>query len=171
MKNITKLLVIVLVVLGCVLMAIAGGKATLAVVNATGTMTNTVQGQSMEPTIHARDLTFYRDDIEPVVGDIVVYEVEPETHMEGKSRICHRIVGESFAESGGWVVRGDNNEANDPLVEYDQVVGVVTATVPALGFLSPIGMDYVWLAILGVQTLVCAYLLWTLRKHHFEEGE
>ena len=64
---------------------------------------------------------------EPQVGDIIIYK-------SGRSSftIVHRIVEKN---SGGYVLKGDNNAVADPgIVRKEQVVGKVLLAAPLLGY-------------------------------------
>ena len=79
-----------------------------------------VEGQSMEPTLRSGDLLLLRRDLNPEVGDIVVYEKSPGI------LIVHRIVkvGDEI------VTKGDNNRAPDPVFEKEKIVGKVILVIP-----------------------------------------
>ena len=79
-----------------------------------------VEGQSMEPTLRSGDLLLLRRDLNPEVGDIVVYEKSPGI------LIVHRIVkvGDEI------VTKGDNNRAPDPVFEKEKIKGKVTLVIP-----------------------------------------
>lgn len=119
-----------------------GGKTALVVVS----------GQSMEPLYFDGDLVIARD-IEPGVGDIIVYA--PAGY--GGSQIVHRITG-GDGETG-WTVQGDNNDFLDPFTPTnDEVVGVVMVHYPNLGRLTALMLNpMVWASILIV---AIALLIW-----------
>ncbi len=61
------------------------------------------------------------------VGDVVIYQPK-----NSKITIIHRIVG--VAESG-YVLKGDNNQREDPaLVSKEQILGKAVAVAPLMGY-------------------------------------
>lgn len=104
-----------------------------------------VLSDSMMSVISAGDLVITKevDTEELKEGDVIAFR-------EGKSVITHRIV--SVIEDAGarrFVTRGDNNNANDPvLVKAESVEGRQVLIVPSLGnaalFLqTPVGMTVI----------------------------
>jgi len=104
-----------------------------------------VLSDSMLPVISAGDLVITKevDTEELKEGDVIAFR-------EGKSVITHRIV--SVVEDAGarrFVTRGDNNNANDPvLVRAALVEGLQVVVLPGLGnaalFLqTPVGMTVI----------------------------
>ena len=81
-----------------------------------------VEGQSMEPTLRSGDLLLLRRDLNPEVGDIVVYEKSPGI------LIVHRIL--KVVEDGEIITRGDNNGYPDPIFPSGKIVGKVTLVIP-----------------------------------------
>nr|WP_255633277.1 signal peptidase I [Demequina sp. TTPB684] len=78
-----------------------------------------VSGRSMEPTYFDGDLVIARD-MEPSVGDIIIYAPEG----LGGSQVVHRIIGGNADE--GWQMQGDNNDFVDPFTPRgEEVKGVV----------------------------------------------
>lgn len=121
---------------------VLGGQTALVVVS----------GESMEPTYFHGDLVIARD-IEPGIGDVIVYA--PEGY--GGAQIVHRITG-GDAESG-WIVQGDNNGFIDPFQPTEEeVVGVVLVHYPNLGRLTGLMLNpMVWASIL---ILAIGLLIW-----------
>lgn len=121
---------------------VLGGKTSLVVVS----------GVSMEPVYFEGDLVIARD-IEPGVGDVIVYA--PEGY--GGAQIVHRIKG-GDGETG-WIVQGDNNEFVDPFTPTNnEVVGVVLVHYPNLGRLTGLMLNpMVWASVLIV---AIALLIW-----------
>jgi signal peptidase I len=78
--------------------------ATHLVLGATGTTFTVLIGDSMEPAYHTGDIILCSSNVEPEVGDVVVYD-------RGDKMISHRVVGEIHGE---YLVKGDNNEKLDP---------------------------------------------------------
>jgi signal peptidase len=111
-----------------------------------------VSGSSMEPTYFAGDLVIARD-IEPSIGDVIVYAPE----SLGGSQVVHRIIG-GDAESG-WQLQGDNNDFVDPFTPVaDEVNGVVVVHYTNLGRLSALLLSpIVWACVLVV---AIGLLLW-----------
>lgn len=90
---------------------------------------------SMAPEINVDDMVIIRRQSSYEVSDIVMYEGET-------SLITHRIVEKT---DGAYVTRGDANNADDPPVPAERVVGKVVAVIPKAGKLvvflqSPLGM-------------------------------
>lgn len=73
-------------------------------------------------------------------GDIVQYKAED--HM-----ITHRVVAIDLADDSSgrrvFTTKGDNSPSNDPLVYPKQIVGVVKAQIPLVGYPT------VWLNEIG----------------------
>lgn len=111
-----------------------------------------VSGSSMEPTYFDGDLVIARD-IEPSIGDVLVYAPE----ALGGAQVVHRIIG-GDAESG-WELQGDNNDFVDPyLPTADEVKGVVLVHYANLGRLSELILNpLVWACVLVISI---ALLLW-----------
>jgi signal peptidase len=97
-----------------------------------------VTSESMEPTLYRGDLLILQarapEDIH--LNDIVVYQENDGSWHDGP--IVHRVVeiveveGEYF-----YYTKGDNNAMPDPNERtYDEIVGVVVATIPWLGNIS-----------------------------------
>ncbi len=140
----------------------------------------TVTSDSMAPAIRAGDLIIVRplgiDAVRP--GNIVVF------HAGGDSiPTVHRVVGINEVElvirdpSGTELERiterrlltkGDNNPAPDPgEVTAASLVGSVWVTVPRLGMVAGLPLQYASLA-LAAATL-CAWAAWELRRR-FRSG-
>lgn len=111
-----------------------------------------VSGHSMEPTYVTGDLVVARCG-EPQLGDAVVYSPE---EVPG-ARVIHRIVGGSA--DAGWTVQGDNNDFLDPWTpENDEILGIATLHVPAVGRLAGMLLSPVlWGSLVFVAV---AMLLW-----------
>jgi signal peptidase len=71
------------------------------------------------------------------VGDIVQYKAPG--HMT-----THRVIKIDFDENGSgkrvFITQGDNSPSPDPVVKSDQIVGIIRAQVPYVGYPS------VWLS-------------------------
>lgn len=89
-----------------------------------------VSGHSMEPTYQTGDLVVSRCGT-PEVGDVVVYAPDA---LDG-GRVIHRVVGGDA--TGGWVVRGDNNDWTDPFAPTgDEILGVAQVHVAKVGLVG-----------------------------------
>jgi signal peptidase len=87
-----------------------------------------VGGESMEPTLHNRDLVVVREHDSYTRGDIVAFRVPQGEPGEG-AIVIHRIVGGSPDE--GLVMQGDNNEGLDPWRPAgDEIVGRMWFSLP-----------------------------------------
>jgi signal peptidase I len=96
---------------------------TFALLVATGQLQlMMIYGKSMRPHVHQGDLALgWRQDSYRV-GDVVGYRGSWASADHTSERvIMHRIVGR---ERRGFVLRGDNNDANDPtFVQPGQIIG------------------------------------------------
>ncbi|WP_410509848.1 signal peptidase I [Methanosarcina hadiensis] len=92
----------------------------------------TVTGNSMEPTITARDVILVDTaETQPVIGDIVSYYYTFEENE--RLIVTHRIVG---IEKGGYRTKGDAYaEPDDYTVSPEDVVGVMLFRIPYFGSL------------------------------------
>lgn len=104
-----------------------------------------VQTGSMEPEIPAGSLVFVQGvPVESLGnGDVITFKSQ---QNEGVT-ITHRIVNEAPLDGGleRFVTKGDANDAPDPVVYANQVVGKVQASVPGVGSFmdfakSPLGL-------------------------------
>lgn len=123
-KRVAGVLVVVLLLTGWWFLlrpAALGGPLTLV----------TVTGQSMEPGMHTGDLAVVREGDDHVVGDVVAFRVPAGDGGRG-GVVIHRIVG-GDGESG-FVMRGDNNDFDDPWKPPTaDVVGELALHVPGAG--------------------------------------
>ncbi|NCU37588.1 signal peptidase I [Candidatus Saccharibacteria bacterium] len=94
----------------------------------------TIMSDSMRPVYARGSMVIIRKNIQPVdiqVGDIIQYEREAIT-------ITHRVVAINAASDGSdarvFTTKGDNSPSIDPPVTEQQVVGVVRAQVPLVGY-------------------------------------
>ena len=92
-----------------------------------GVMPYGIVSGSMEPVIPVGSLAFIDGrDRSPDIGTIVAFRTD------NGQVVTHRVVG---TESGGYVTKGDANEAKDPnVLRRDNVLGVYRTHVPLLGF-------------------------------------
>jgi signal peptidase len=122
-----------------------------------------VSGSSMEPTYFQGDLVIARD-IEPSIGDVIVYAPEG----LGGAQVVHRIIG-GDAEAG-WELQGDNNDFVDPFTPTaDEVRGVVLVHYANLGRLSALVLNpLVWAFVL---VIAIGLLLWYSDECEDEDDE
>ena len=95
------------------------------------------------------------------VGDLI-FDVKPDivSFMDGKTVVTHRIV-KLYTDSDGTkkvITKGDANNAEDPPISTDDIIGLYKARIPKLGdfalFLQqPLGMA----VFIGVP--VCAFII------------
>lgn len=94
----------------------------------------TVLTGSMEPSIHAGDVVW----VDPVpsssstvvpIGAIVVYRPD----QDSDALITHRVIGRTTGTEGAYLIQGDANEDPDRPVLPEQIVGVATPPLVALG--------------------------------------
>lgn len=91
-----------------------------------------VRGDSMLPAYQNGDLVIVMTQADYGVGDAVAYRV-PGNEVGAGRIVVHRIVGQAGER---YVVRGDNNPAEDPTKPTrGDVAGRVALTVPGLGTL------------------------------------
>lgn len=111
-----------------------------------------VSGESMEPTYYTGDLVVSRCGASEV-GQVVVYN-PPNV---GGARVIHRIIA-GDAESG-WVIRGDNNDFNDPWhVSEDNVLGHAVLHLPQVGTFAAILLSpLTWISLLIVALAVVVW--------------
>lgn len=134
MSRFTTVMMAVATALTAMLLALSVSGLALQGIASNGMYVTSLTGTSMEPHAHAGDLVIGDRAAEPREGDAIVFYTGSgrDSHL-----VFHRIVGETFAESGGWLTKGDNNSANDGFVtRYDDVVAVEVAVLPHLGFLA-----------------------------------
>ena len=88
---------------------------------------------SMEPALSVNDIVLFVKQDEYEAGDIVVF------HDEGMTSV-HRIVKQSPDEI---ITKGDFNNAQDPPITKDKIIGKVKLKVPKLGiFFGSKAKDY-----------------------------
>ena len=135
--------------------------SVVSLMRADGLYVTRLTGSSMEPHSYQGDMFVGNFGGTPAEGDVIVFWTGDghESHL-----VCHRIVGESFAESGGWYTKGDNNEERDaPLVPYGDVVAVELAIVPRMGFVASMSAVESFLAVfLAVISLVFLSVCWSI---------
>ena len=90
-----------------------------------------VRGDSMQPTHDYGDLLLIQAQPSYSIGDVVAYRV-PQGELGAGKLVVHRIA--DLAPEGGFVMRGDNNPADDPWHPgEDLIAGRVVFAVPRLG--------------------------------------
>lgn len=91
---------------------------------------NVISG-SMEPAIPTGSLVYVKS-VEP--GDVEAEDVIAfYSSVDSGAIITHRVV-ENHKVSGEFITKGDANKENDPLpVEYEELLGKVSLSVPFLG--------------------------------------
>ena len=82
---------------------------------------------SMEPKIMTGSLCMIKENSRvPQKGDIVAFQ-------RGKITVVHRIVKEV---NGGYVTKGDNNDAEDPgVLKKENIKGFEMFSVPGIGYI------------------------------------
>ena len=131
--------------------------AGLLTLRSHGMFISDLTGESMYPHSVEGDLVIADTTAVPQIGDAVVFwtGTGSEAHL-----VFHRIVGESYAEGGGWITRGDNNDINDAfLVRYKDVVGVESMILPGLGWAATIDGRLVVLLLILVMLIVVGLTL------------
>lgn len=104
-------------------------------------------GVSMQPTYHTGDLVVVARATSYHNGQIVAYHGGQNDHLV----VLHRIIG--MDPSGGFVIKGDNNESIDPIHPVaDQLIGREVLHIPKVGAVlsSPIARGLMLLALLGL---------------------
>lgn len=107
---------------------------------------------SMEPAISVDDMVIVRAQESYELQDIVMYE-------GGQSTVTHRIVA---VEDGAYITRGDSNNADDPAVTAERIIGKVVCIIPGVGKIisfikTPLGMCILVLLALAVLMLPDAW--------------
>ena len=120
--------------------------------------TAVIVGGSMEPTIDFGDKIIIQEQNAYEVGDIVTFRSE-----SGNSIVTHRIVEVS---PDGYITQGDTNNARDPEIGRDRVIGKVIGTVPLLGkailfFQQPLGITLLVIGLLAIVEAPILYKKWT----------
>ena len=95
---------------------------------------NVVVSPSMHPNLYEGDLIICAKG-EPKINDIVIYSGNREYP------IIHRVIGindtycrKEIKEGTCYKIKGDNNQAEDPPVREDQILCVVKAKIPYIGY-------------------------------------
>lgn len=119
--------------IGVILMVIViAACLTLVIPKLAGYDSYVVVSGSMEPSIPVGSIV-YSEDVDPSLlrtGDVIVF-VDP---SRGTTPITHRVVSNN-PFTGSIITKGDAN-ANEDInpVTYDNVIGIVRAHVPRIGF-------------------------------------
>ena len=88
----------------------------------------------MSPAFETGSVIFVRqiNSLAVVEGDIITFN----SLNDAESPITHRVVGINREAGISFITRGDANIVNDPNpVEADQLIGIVTGSVPYIGHL------------------------------------
>ncbi len=93
-----------------------------------------IASNSMQPVFSRGSIVIVQKVDDPVdvqVGDIVQYKRISEM-------ITHRVVATDAADDGSgdrvFMTKGDNNPSMDPVVNQSQIVGIVRAQIPLIGY-------------------------------------
>lgn len=92
-----------------------------------------ILSDSMKPVYSRGSLVVVRTAYDPMdieIGDIIQYK-----HKQNGSAITHRVV--DIQQGSGervFIAKGDNNQAKDAPVDQSQLMGVVQAEVPFVGY-------------------------------------
>lgn len=96
----------------------------------TETKTYAVATPSMEDELHEGDMVFVREAVEYAIGDIITAK------LSSGGTFTHRIDDIDYDNKLVYT-KGDSNPQPDPLpTEFDDIIGKVVFSVPALGLLS-----------------------------------
>ena len=125
----------------------------------------TVLTGSMEPSLSPGDMVVVRGVDDPAattqVGDVVAFQPT----SDDPTLVMHRVVAKKFATDGTWfVTRGDDNGADDDPIQPAQIQGVVTYSVPWIGYATLwAGQRTGFLAALGGAALLGYAVVMVLR--------
>jgi len=99
-----------------------------------GWRTEVVISGSMEPAILTGSVVIVRPIVPDTIrkGDIIMF-----SSLDMKSLTTHRVVNVEYEPTLQFITKGDANKNSDitPIVP-DQIVGIVTVTIPYLGILT-----------------------------------
>ncbi len=108
------------------------------------TTVTVVSGFSMLPTVEPGAILVARCG-EPEVGDFVVYQPKS---VPGHYLVSHRLVGSQA--DGSWIIRGDNNDFNDPWhVTNSEIKGEVVLVLPYVGRLATSPLLWMFVLVLA----------------------
>lgn len=139
---------------------LAGFFVLVAIAIGTGFLSaRTVLSDSMEPTFYKNDLVIGASWLEPLPGDIAIYQ---ERDLEGVVRqdVVHRIV--TISAKGEYMFKGDNNQSADALMAArSDIKSVIFMKLPGVGSLaSPLGalaivgiIGGIWALVFGIKAL------------------
>lgn len=128
--------------------------------------TFTVQSDSMSPAIEAGSVIFVTSTpaADLSVGDVITFR-----SVEADKRVTHRIVEVvGSGQERTFRTKGDaNTQADDELVDYQQVIGRVSFTLPLLGWLFSFAQTRAGIVVLLIvpAVLLGASELWDLYRH------
>lgn len=113
---------------------------------------------SMEPTMPVGSLIFVT-----AVSAEEINEYDVITFFAGNERdiVTHRVVSKMVSDEGGYVyiTRGDANNADDPPLNYERVIGRVSFIVPGVGFFVGIfaNIQFMGIAIICIGVILSVY--------------
>jgi signal peptidase len=121
---------------GVMILAILVAVASFIAPRLIGAVPLTVLTGSMVPTFNPGDLIITMP-VEPEdvkSGDIVTFQPE----SDNPTLITHRVISVGFALDGDtvFVTKGDANDAEDPSIRSDQVMGKYLYHVPYVGYVA-----------------------------------
>lgn len=167
-------LTVILVVLFLVIVITLISRASGNVPSLAGFMIFRVSSGSMEPEYEIGDVVLAKNVDNPQEiskGDVITY-LGQSGSFSGK-RITHKVVVAPYEENGEYflVTKGIANLTEDPVINFDQVIGKVVTKIPFLGpiydfFLTP------WGLVLTILLIIAAFSgeFWNIYKlSHKEE--
>lgn len=118
---------------------------------------------SMEPSYRVGDLVAVlpASEAELQPGHVVTFWPEQATDVP----VTHRVVSKTVGAHGAtFVTQGDANNATDPPVTYDRIIGRVAWSIPLLGYaaVALAANRMLWIGIAVVAALV--WILWPTRR-------
>lgn len=155
------------ILFGATIISVALILAAVVVPRFIGAIPLTVLTGSMVPKFNPGDLiiTMPVDGNEVKTGDIITFQPESANPL----LITHRVVSTGFTVSGEKVIvtKGDANDANDPSIIPDQVMGKYIYHIPYLGWVAnaipssnkPVVMIYLGIGLFAYAGLVLIYSL------------
>ncbi len=95
-----------------------------------------ILSDSMKPVYSRGSVVVIRTAFDPMdieIGDIIQYK-----HKQNGTAITHRVVGIQQQSNGSgdrvFIAKGDNNQAKDAPIDQSQLMGVIEAEVPFIGY-------------------------------------
>ncbi len=108
---------------------------------------------SMEPSIKTGSVIYYHKVSESDLkeGDIITFKTDTK-----KEYVSHRI---NKIENGKYETKGDANEVADPLlINYEQIVGKDSISIPYVGYYVKFANENVYLILIVAIILISEYL-------------